>query len=73
MIDDEIINKIYENRLEKIEENIHEEYYRRLKMIDTEDEEERNNIKLNIISELYYKQGFKDGVNFIINNLKNNK
>ena len=32
---------------------------------------EKDNIKLGIISELYYKQGFKDGINFIINNMKN--
>lgn len=70
MFDDEILNQIFENMQEKIEENIQEEYHRRIKLITEKDEEERNNIKMNIISELYYKQGFKDGINFIINNIK---
>lgn len=70
MFDDEIINQIFENMQEKIEENIQEEYHRRIKLITEKNEEERNNIKMNIISELYYKQGFKDGINFIINNIK---
>lgn len=70
MIDDEILNKIFESMQEKIEENIHEEYHKKIKMIKEENEEERNNIKMGIISELYYKQGFKDGMKFIINNLK---
>lgn len=67
---EEILNQIYNNRHEKIEENIHEEYHKRLKNIEEKNEEERNNIKLGIISELYYKEGFKDGINFIINSMK---
>mgnify|MGYP004661296929 FL=1 len=70
MLDDEIIKKIFESRYEKIEENIQEEYHKKIKQIKIEDSEERNNIKMNIISELYYNQGFKDGVNFIIKNMK---
>ena len=70
MLDDEIIKKIFESRYEKIEENIQEEYHKKIKQIKIEDIEERNNIKMNIISELYYKQGFKDGVNFIIKSMK---
>ena len=70
MLDDEIIKKIFESRYEKIEENIQEEYHKKIKQIKIEDIEERNNIKINIIIELYYKQGFKDGVNFIIKNMK---
>ena len=68
MIDDEIINQIFNNRLEKIEENIQEEYHKRVKCI--KNNEEKNNIKMNIISELYYKQGFKDGVRFMLKNIK---
>ncbi len=68
MIDDEILNKIFNNRLEIIEENIQEEYHKRVKRIKNEDE--KDNIKMNIISELYYKQGFKDGVEFILKNIK---
>ena len=70
MIDDEILNQIYENRQEKIESNIHQEYHKRIKRIKETDEEERNNMKMGILSELYYKQGFIDGVNFIINNIQ---
>lgn len=68
MIYDEIINQIFESKYEKIEENIYRKYYERLKIITEENEEERNNKKMNIISELYYKQGFKDGINIIIKN-----
>ena len=68
MIDDEILNQIFENNLEKIEENIYEEYHKRLKSI--KNQEEKDNIKMNIISELYYKQGFKDGVKFVLKNIK---
>lgn len=68
MIDDEILNQIFNNRLEKIEENIQEEYHKRVKCI--KNNEEKNNIKMNIISELYYKQGFKDGVRFMLKNIK---
>ena len=70
MLDDEIIKKIFESRYEKIEENIQEEYHKKIKQIKIEDIEERNNIKINIISELYYKQGFKDGVEFALKNIK---
>ena len=68
MIEDEILNQIFENNLEKIEENIHEEYHKRVKNI--KNEEEKDNIKMNIISELYYKQGFKDGVEFVLKKIK---
>ena len=70
MFDDEIINQIFEKNYEKIEENIQEEYHKKIKLITVKNEEERNNIKMNIISELYYKQGVKDGIKFILNSLK---
>ena len=60
MFDDKILNEIFENRLEKIEENIQGEYHKRVKDIK----------KLSIIGELYYKQGFKDGINFMLKNIK---
>ena len=69
MLDEDILNEIFVNRHEMIDEKIQEEYHKRVKLITEKDEEERNNIKINIISELYYKQGFKDGINFIINNI----
>ena len=65
MFNDEILRKIFEDRQEEIEEKISKEYHSKIKEIKTDDFEERNNIKMGIISELYYKQGFKDGVNFI--------
>lgn len=68
MIDNEMLNQIFEKNLEKIEENIQEEYHQRVKNIINK--EEKENIKLNIISELYYKQGFKDGVEFALKNIK---
>ena len=71
MFNDELLNQIFENRQEKIEKNIYKEYHKKLKNIKENNEEERNNIKMSIISELYYKQGFKDGINFLIKNLKN--
>lgn len=70
MVNNEFLNKFFENRQERIEENIQEEYHKRLKLITAKDEEERNNIKMSIISELYYKQGFIDGINFIISNIE---
>ena len=70
MINDEILNQIFENRQEKIENNIYQEYHKRIKLIKETDEEERNNIKMGILGELYYKQGFIDGVNFILNNIQ---
>ena len=67
---DEILNEIYIKRQEIVEKNIHEEYHNRIKNIKGENVKERENIKLGIISELYYKEGFKDGINFIINSIK---
>ena len=67
---DEILNEIYMKRQEIVEKNIYEEYHKRIKNIKEENLEERENIKMGIISELYYKEGFKDGVNFIINSMK---
>lgn len=70
MFEDEILNQIFENMQNKIEENIQKEYHERIKKITTKNDEEKINIKMNIISELYYKQGFKDGIFFAIKNMK---
>lgn len=70
MFNNEFLNNFFEIKQEKIEENIQEEYHKRIGEINVQDEEEKNNIKMNIISELYYKQGFKDGAEFIINIMK---
>ena len=68
MIEDEILNQIFENRLEKIEENIQAEYHKRVKSITNQ--KEKSNIKISIISELYYKEGFKDGINFTFKSIQ---
>lgn len=72
MLNEELLNQIFIKRQEDVEENIHEEYHKKVKEINTKDQEERDNIKMSIISELYYKQGFKDGINYIINHMKKN-
>ena len=67
MLSEEFLNQIFKSRHENIEEHIQEEYHSRIKKINIKNEEERNNKKMSIISELYYKQGFRDGIDFIIN------
>lgn len=67
MLSEEFLNQIFKNRHENIEINIQEEYHNRIKKINIKDDEERNNKKMSIISELYYKQGFRDGINFVVN------
>ena len=70
MLSDEILNQIYQNNQEKVDIKISDEYHRRIKKIKKENLEERENIKQGIIAELYYKEGFKDGVDFIIKHMK---
>lgn len=67
MLSEEFLNQIYKNRQEKVEEKIQKEYHKRIKEIKESNKEERENIKQGIISELYYKEGFRDGINFITN------
>ena len=61
-----MILKIYELKYEEldniIKEKIEKEKYRFAKV----NEEEKNNIKNSIIMKAMYEQGFKDGVNLII-------
>ena len=71
MLNEELLDKIFYEMQEKIENKISKEYHKKIKEIKYDNEEEKDNIKLGIISELYYKQGFKDGINFIINNMQN--
>ena len=71
MLNEELLDKIFYEMQEKIENKISKEYHKKIKEIKYDNKEEKDNIKLGIISELYYKQGFKDGINFIINNMKN--
>lgn len=65
MLSKEFLDQIYKNRQEKVEEKISKEYHERIKQI--KNEKEKENIKLAIISELYYKEGFKEGINFVSN------
>ena len=65
MLSEEFLNQIYKNRQQEVEEKIIKEYHKRIKQI--KNEEEKENINLSIISELYYKEGFKDGINFVSN------
>jgi demethoxyubiquinone hydroxylase (CLK1/Coq7/Cat5 family) len=67
VLSEDFLNQIFRNRQEEVEKKIQKEYHRRIKEIKEIDEEERNNIKMGIISELYYKEGFKEGINFISN------
>ena len=67
MISEEVLNQIYLKRQEKVEEKIQREYHKRIREIKGYSKEERENIKLGIISELYYKEGFKEGINFVTN------
>ena len=71
MLNEELLDKIFYEMQVTIENKISKEYHKKIKEIKYDNEEEKDNIKLGIISELYYKQGFKDGINFIINNMKN--
>lgn len=70
MLSDEVLSQIYQNNQEKVDIKISDEYHRRIKKIKKENLEERENIKQGIIAELYYKEGFKDGVDFIIKHMK---
>lgn len=70
MLNDEILSQIYQNNQEKVDRKISKEYYKRIKNISKENLEERENIKQGIIAELYYKEGFKDGIDFVINQIK---
>ena len=70
MISEEVLNQIFQNNQEKVDRKISEEYHKRIKQIKKENLEERENVKQGIIAELYYKEGFKDGIDFIINHIK---
>lgn len=73
MLNNILLDEIYKKMQERVEKNIQKEYHERIKKIKVQDSEERNNIKMSIISELYYKQGFRDGIDFIIKNINKQK
>ena len=70
MISDEVLSQIFQNNQEKVDRKISDEYHKRLKLIKEQKNGERENIKQGIIAELYYKEGFKDGIDFIIKYMK---
>ena len=70
MLSADKLNQIFQNNQEKVEKNISEEYHKRIKQIKEKNVEERENIKQGIIAELYYKEGFKDGIDFLIKCIK---
>ena len=57
-----ILEEIYQTRYEKLDQIIIE----KIKQNQTINEEEKESIKNAIIMEEMYKQGFKDGINLII-------
>lgn len=59
-----IIKSIYKWRYEELDKIISKKIKENSNKI--KDEEEKNNIKNSIIMEEMYKEGFKDGVNLII-------
>ncbi len=59
-----VIKSIYKGRYEELDKIISKKIKENSNKI--KDEEEKNNIKNSIIMEEMYKQGFKDGVNLII-------
>ena len=70
MLDEEKLDEIFKNNQEFVEEKISKQYHERLKQIKEQNFEERENIKQGIIAELYYKEGFKDGLEFALDILK---
>lgn len=66
MFDEEKLDKIFRNNQETVEEKIAKQYHLELKKINDVNFEERENIKQGIIAELYYKEGFKDGVDYAL-------
>ena len=45
MLNDEILNQIFENRQEKIEEKIQQEYHKRIKLITEKESYWQNSMK----------------------------
>ena len=71
MFKNEFLSQIFKNNQEKVDEKISYEYHKKIKKIKEQNIEERETIKQGIIAELYYKEGVKDGMNFIIKYIKN--
>ncbi len=70
MLSNEILDQIYRNNQNSVEERINKQYHERINKIKSTTLEERESIKQGIIAELYYKEGFKDGLEFALDILK---
>lgn len=63
---DNMILQIYELKYEELDNIIKEKIEEERDRLTKLDEEEKNSIKNSIIMKAMYEQGFKDGVNLII-------
>lgn len=66
----DILNQIYENKAEELDKIIKEKNKETEEEIGNKKIEEIYNIKTAKIAKEFYKQGFIDGVNLILNCLK---
>lgn len=62
MLNDRILQQIFDNNQPKVEERISKKYHKKVKEIKEKKLLERENIKQSIIAEIYYKEGYKDGL-----------
>lgn len=67
-----MISQIYELKYEKLDNIIKEKIEKEKYKFQQTREEEKSNIKNSIIMKAMYEQGFKDGVNLIIDCQKTN-
>lgn len=56
MLDEEKLQRIFENNQEKVEERINKKYHTIIKEIKESNVLERENIKQGILTEMYYKE-----------------
>lgn len=61
-----MILQIFELKYEELDNKIKEKIKEERDRLEKVDEEEKNSIKNSIIMKAMYEQGFKDGVNLII-------
>lgn len=73
MLDEEKLQRIFENNQEKVEERINKKYHTMIKEIKENNVLERENIKQGILTEMYYKEGFLDGVEYVMDKIKKSK
>ena len=67
-----MILQIYELKFEELDNIIKEKIKKEKNKFEQINEEEKNSIKNSIIMKAMYEQGFKDGVNLIIDCKKSN-